>query len=216
MKKNQNIFEFIWFLVVIAFFVLSVGILRNEHLLETISSFGLVAPLVLIFLKAMTLVLAPLGGTPLYIFAGALFGNINGLILTLVGDILGSSICFYISRVYGQRFLSFLAGNSNVPKILNAVSFLDKGKSFVKARIAFLPMPELLSYAVGLSKINFWKFSVINALFYLPVDMALVFFGSKVADFSAKYFVVYMLILAIFGLFGFATLKKDYDKTEGL
>jgi len=99
---------------------------------------------------------------------------------------------------------------------LKAVSLLDNTKSFVKARFAFLSMPELLAYAAGLSKIHFWTFASINLLFYIPIDIILVFFGSQFANLSVKYFFLYPLILGIFAASGFFALYKDYQKVEGM
>lgn len=214
--KKEKIIEIIWFILIVVLFIVSIKLIRSGQLQEEIASFGILAPLILVFLKMTTLVVAPLGGTPLYLLGGAMFGNLNGLFLTLLGDVLGSSICFYISRLYGTRVISFFVGSQNVDKILKTVSLIENGKSFVKARFAFISMPELLAYASGLSKINFWKFSVINLLFYIPVDIVLVFFGSKIADVSLKYFFIYPLVLGLFAAAGFLALYKDYEKVEGL
>jgi uncharacterized membrane protein YdjX (TVP38/TMEM64 family) len=76
-------------------------------------------------------------------------------------------------------------------------------------------LPELLAYAAGLSKINFWKFTLINALFYLPVDFVLVFLGSQVRELSLRYFFIIPVLAVIAGLVGFGLLYKDYEKLEG-
>lgn len=214
--KKEKIIEIVWFLVITVIFIVSIKLIRSGELEREIAMFGVWAPFILVFLKATTLVIAPLGGTPLYILGGAMFGNVNGLLLTLLGDVIGSSICFYLSRLYGVKVISFFAGSQNVDKILKIVSLVENSKSFVKARFAFISMPEFLSYASGLSKINFWKFTIINIIFYIPVDAILVFFGSKIATVSLKYFFVYPLVLGIFALAGFVALYKDYEKVEGL
>jgi len=214
--KKEKIIEIVWFLVVLALFVVSIKMLRSGTLQSQIISFGIWAPIILIILKSSTLIIAPLGGTPLYLLAGAVFGNVNGLVLVLVGDILGSTVCFYLSRIYGVKILSFFVGSQNVERVLNTVDLLKNTKSFTKARLGFISLPELLAYASGLSKINFWKFTIINTLFYIPVDIVLVFFGSQIAGLSLKYYLLYPLLLAIFPLIGFFALYKDYQKTEGM
>jgi len=214
-KIYEKLIEIVWFVVVIAIFVVSIKMIRNGELQSELANFGILAPLVLVVLKASTLIIAPLGGTPLYLIAGALFGNVKGLLLVLLGDVLGSTICFYLSRIYGEKVLKFFAGSQNVGRVLKTVSLISNTKSFVKARLGFVSIPELLAYASGLSKINFWTFTFINTLFYLPVDIVLVFFGSQVAGLSLKYFFLYPFILAIFPIIGFFALYKDYEKAEG-
>ncbi len=214
--KKEKIIEAVWFVLILGLFIVSVILIKNGSLQERVASFGIWAPLILLVFKISTLVIAPLGGTPIYLLSGALFGNFNGLMLMLLGDLLGSSICFYLSRIYGLKVLKFFVGGQNVERILKTVSLLDNKKSFIKARFAFISMPELLSYASGLSKINFWTFSVINLLFYIPIDIVLVFFGSQIASLSIKYFFIYPLVLGLFALSGFLALYKDYQKTEGM
>ena len=214
--KKEKIIEIVWFVVVIALFVVSVKMIRSGELQSQISGFGIWAPVVLVLLKATTLIIAPLGGTPLYLLAGALFGNLNGLLLAILGDLIGSTVCFYLSRIYGEKVLGFFAGSQNVERIKKTVNIVSSTGSFIKARLGFVSMPELLSYAAGLSKINFWKFSIINILFYIPVDIVLVFFGSQMAQVSPKYFFVYPLVIAIFAVGGFLALYKDYQKQEGM
>lgn len=214
--KKEKIIEIVWFIIVLTIFVISVKMVRSGELSTQVASFGIFAPLLVIVLKMTTLVIAPLGGTPLYVISGALFGSVKGFLICLLGDVLGSSVCFFLSRKYGTKVLNFFAGSQNVDKVLKTVNIISNTKSFIKARIGFISMPELLSYASGLSKINFWKFSIINALFYMPVDFILVFLGSRLAEFSAKYFLILPIIIFVFALSGFALLYKDYEKTVGL
>ncbi len=217
MKINRDkIIELAWFIVVVALFVISLKMLRSGALKEQVQMFGILGPLVIFVLKSLTLIIAPLGGTPIYVISGALFGKLNGLILVLAADIFGSSVCFFLSRKYGPRILNTFAGSQNVNKIVSTVSILNNTKSFSKARLGFISMPELLAYASGLSKINFWTFTFINAIFYIPVDYIYVFLGSEVADISAKYFFIFPAMVFVMTIFGAALLYKDYQKAEGM
>lgn len=214
--KKEKIIEIIWFVVIVFIFIISIKMLRSGELESQVASFGMLAPLLIVVLKMATLVIAPLGGTPIYVLSGALFGSIKGFAIALLGDILGSSVCFLISRRYGSSVLNFFAGAQNVEKVLKTVNIISTTKSFIKARLGFMSMPELLAYAAGLSKINFWTFTLINTLFYIPVDFVFVFLGSQIVEFSAKYFLIIPAIIFVFTLSGFAMLYKDYEKVEGM
>jgi uncharacterized membrane protein YdjX (TVP38/TMEM64 family) len=213
--NKQKIMEIVWFAILVFLFLSSIKLIKSGQLQETLESFGIFAPIVLVLLKAVTLVIAPLGGTPIYIIAGALYGKYIGLALALFGDVLGSSICFGLSRKYGARILGTFAGSQNTSKILDTVSVLNSTRSFIKARLGFISLPELLAYATGLSSISFWTFSFINFLFYLPVDFGLVFAGSKFVDISTKYIFIYPLILFIFAFVGFVSLYSDAKMAKG-
>ncbi len=214
--KREKFIEILWFVVILALFFVSIKFLRNGELQSQVEALGIFAPLLILILKMSTLVVAPLGGTPIYVLSGALFGSFKGFILVLLGDILGSSICFYLSKIYGQRVLKFFAGSKNVEKVLKTVNIISNTRSFIKARFVFVSMPELLAYASGLSKINFWTFTIINAIFYAPIDLILVFFGSQLVTLPLKYFFLYPLILMFFAFGGFMALYKDYESREEL
>lgn len=214
--KKEKIIEIVWFLVVIALFVVSIKMLRSGDLQREVASFGIFAPLLVLILKMATLIVAPLGGTPLYVLSGAIFGTAKGFLICFLGDVFGSAVCFWLSRKYGVRVLGIFAGSQNIQRILQTVSVIDSTKSFVKARLGFVSMPELLAYAAGLSRINFWKFFTINAAFYAPVDIILVFFGSQLTQFGSKYFFVLPVFVFLVTLSGFTLLYKDYQKVEGM
>ena len=214
--KREKIIEIGWFIVVVALFVVSIKMLRSGELQSEVASFGIWAPLLVLVLKMTTLVVAPLGGTPLYVLSGTVFGTTKGFLICLLGDILGSSVCFWLSRKFGIRVLNMFAGTQNVERILQTVNIISNTKSFIKARVGFMSMPELLAYASGLSKINFWTFSLINALFYIPIDIILVFFGSQITELGSKYFFVLPVLIFLVTASGFALLYKDYQKIEGM
>ena len=216
MLKRQKIVEYIWFVIIILLFVVSIQMIKSGSLVNQIDSFGILAPIVFVLLKISTLVIAPLSGTPLYFIAGSLFGNLNGLILSLLGDALGSVICFFLSRYYGQKIVKTLAGDKFFGKVMNTVAVLKDSKSFIKARIALIAMPEILAYASGFSKINFLTFFLINMLFYLPVDFMFIFFGSQIIPMIAEHTFLFYSILLVVPVTGFWFLYKDYKKLDNI
>ncbi len=216
MVKKQKIIEVVWFLLIVALFVVSIKMIRSGELQTFVASFGIWAPLVVIILKMATLVVAPLGGTPLYLLSGALFGNVQGFIICFLGDVLGSAVCFAISRKYGARVVKFFAGENFFAKIQNFLFLLDKTSSFVKARFTLIKLPEIFAYAAGLSKVNFWKFIIIQAAFFVPIDFGFVFLGTQIANFTAKFTILTILIGIAIAVLGSVMLWKDYEKVEGM
>lgn len=212
---QSKITQAVWIVLVLALFIGSLWLIRNGQLQEIVSGLGIWAPAILILLKVSTLVVAPLGGNPIYIISGALYGNWVGFGIVMFGDILGSSICFWISKRFGERVVRALASDKLFEQVKKGVNIISETKSFTKARLGFVSLPELLAYAAGLSKINFWKFTLINALFYIPVDFLLVFLGSQVRELSVRYFFIIPVLAVIAGLIGFGLLYKDYQKLEG-
>ncbi len=144
---------------------------------DTIERTGVWAPLVLILAKASTVVLAPLGGSPLYPLAGALFGFWKGVGLLILGDALGGIIAFYLSRVFGRSLVEKFLGD-DTKFLARALKMMGTVKGFLVARICFMPLPEVVAYGAGLTHINFIPFFLIYITIGVIPTMALAGVGS--------------------------------------
>src|SRR3989344_4048792 len=100
----RNVFILILAVAAIYGFSIFLGI---ENIRDRVEDAGIFGPLFLIVLKALTLIIAPLSGTPLYPISGALFGFTKGFIYMTIGDILGTSVSFYISRIFGRKVAEY-------------------------------------------------------------------------------------------------------------
>lgn len=210
--KVEKVIEILWLLVGLSLLFGAVWLIRSGELEPLLKSFGIWAPIVLVLLKATTLVVAPLGGSPFYLVSGALFGPMNGFLLVLLGDAIGSSICFLISRRYGGHVIKFFAGKRNYEKINQAVVLLENTTSFLKARLAFSGGPELLAYAAGLSQLSYKKFFTLHMPFFIPIDLIFVFLGSHLADSTVRYAFLPTITVFVISVIGFWFLLKDYQK----
>lgn len=152
----------------------------QETITLYIEGAGLWAPLALIVAKASTIVIAPLGGAPLYPLAGALFGFWNGFFYIMLGDILGATIAFWLSRLFGRRIVNyFFPDSAMINRVLKALSTF---KGFLMARIGFIALPEVVSYAAGLSSINFFLFFAVFAALEVFPSAVLVALGTFLTD----------------------------------
>lgn len=211
-----KILDYTWVIVAIIVFVATIKLLNDGTLETKVATLGLWAPIVIIVLKASTLVFAPLGGMPLYIISGVLYGTNKGFLLCFVGDLVGSVICFALSRKFGLNVVKFFAGSQNMDKIRGYLGLLNTTRSFLKARLAFAGIPELLAYAAGLSSVSFWKFVLLHIPLYIPIDFVLVFLGSAIAEFTAKFAILVSLGVFALASIGIWALAKDYRKVEAM
>lgn len=159
-----------------------------------VERFGIFAPLVFILAKASTMVFAPLSGSPLYPVAGVLFGFWEGFLILTIGDIIGGTIAFWIARVYGlkitERFVK--SESSLMRKILDRLGTL---KGFIFARICFIPMPEVVCYAAGLTKMPFTQFIIVHVVVGLPMTAVLVGAGTLFTAGLPPAYLILMLAL---------------------
>ncbi|OHA26126.1 MAG: hypothetical protein A3C06_03865 [Candidatus Taylorbacteria bacterium RIFCSPHIGHO2_02_FULL_46_13] len=174
---------------------------------------GVYAPLIIILLKATTLVVVPLGGTPLYPIAGALFGFWQGLGITLIGDILGSSIAFYLSRYFGRSILRFFMSSGQVPMVERLMEKMGERKTFIKAKLFFAGFPEIFAYAAGLTAVSFPFFLLVHIGVHAVGAALLVLFGEALVSGNTLAFIgvgIVSALLAFSGIWWFhADLKRS-------
>ena len=204
----------------LAFIAIAIGVayyvtthIGMDNLRAKVETAGYFAPLIIIVLKATTIVVVPLGGTPLYPIAGAVFGFWKGLFITLLGDALGSAIAFYISRLFGKKVLGFFMTGEQMPAVLKLVVRLGDKRTFLKARLFFTGFPELFAYAAGLVNINFWFFLVVHVGIHAIPASLLVVFGNLLVSGS---FVTVVLVGFVSGLLAFGGIWWFHnDLTKG-
>lgn len=149
-----------------------------------IENAGVWAPLLFILAKASTIIVAPLGGSPLYPIAGALFGFYKGSLLLIVGDMLGGVASFLLARIFGRRLVEkMLEGNENL--LTEALKLMSTTKGYFFARLGFVGFPELASWGAGLTKIKFLPFIIIYTLVGAPPTIAVAGLGALLVEESA-------------------------------
>lgn len=150
----------VFFVALGSLFVVS-KFLGPETLRAWVESAGVFAPLIFILAKASTIVIAPLAGSFLYPLAGASFGLTKGITLGVVGDALGSSIAFFISRKFGRPLAEkFLGGEASM--LGNILAMIGTVRGFFAARFILITAHDLLAYAAGLTRLPYVPFILIQ------------------------------------------------------
>lgn len=186
--ENVLSLGFIFLAILILFYVFDLSDVQGF-----VDRFGVWAPIVFALTKASTLIFAPLSGSPLYPAAGALFGFWEGFGILMVGDVVGGTIAFYISRTYGIKITKRFIKNesSMLHKLLNTLSTL---KGYIFARICFIPMPEVVCYAAGLTKMSYFQFITVHLLVNIPATAILVGSGVLLTQSLSPLFLIGMAI----------------------
>lgn len=176
-----------------------VGLVVGMDALQAwVVSAGVFAPLAFVVLKAATIIIAPLSGGPLYPIVGALFGFWPGILYVALGDLLGYTGAFFISRIFGYPFVHKLIAKGEHALLRKVVHHAGTTRGFFHMILTFFAMPELICYGSGLSKFPYWKFiSILWPLSWL-VSSALVLLGASLgAEASAGYYFIIPLIGAV-------------------
>lgn len=180
---------------------------------------GVWAPIFYILAKISTVVFAPLSGTVLYVFSVPLFGFWKGVLYSFVGDLIGAIITFYLSRIFGKQVISYFAGKKNMARIEDTLELIGTKKGFVTMRLAALSMPEIASYAAGLTPINFLFFitvhMTIDIIPILVITSPGLFFTESIPAWLVTIGAILAIVVTIgsVAVFGFM-LRREHKKRQ--
>lgn len=204
--------------VTVAVLVIITLFVDMAELRAFIAEAGIWAPLLFIVLKATTVVVAPLSGAPLYPLVGLLFGFWPGILYVVIGDLIGISTAFWISRIFGYPLVRRVILGKERGMLARVVDHIGTTKGFIHMCLTCFALPELIAYASGLSRLPYWKLIV----FYMPISItvscAAVLFGSLLAPSNSPLFLAIgmpIAAVAVIGAGGWLFLRgvgKDEDE----
>lgn len=184
----------------LVFLVLVIGgttyLIARQDFNAEVARAGVYAPLIFIFLKALTIVVAPLEGTPLYLIADTLFGRVAGFTYIVLGDLIGHGIAFGVSRWYGRRALEWLLTPNQTQKVDRMLGYIGTPKRLIVARVLLVSFGDVLSYAAGLTKLSTFHYWLIT----VPFAVASAAIMMTIGTLFINGWVSYLVIAVIFAL----------------
>jgi uncharacterized membrane protein YdjX (TVP38/TMEM64 family) len=174
--KNALIF----FIAIGSLFALAHAI-GDDELRSFVEDAGPWGWFVLILAKASTMIFAPLSGSLLYPLAGSLYGFWTGWLLVIIGDFIGGTVTFWIGRLWGRTLTERFLGN-DVAFLNKALELTGSVKGFLIARIMMISLPELATYAAGLTRISYLPFAAIHVIVGLFPSGILTATGSYIIE----------------------------------
>jgi uncharacterized membrane protein YdjX (TVP38/TMEM64 family) len=173
----------------LAFLFQRIGV---ERIQEAIAAAGALGPLLYIAIKALTYVFAPLTAGPLQLTAGLLFGVVPGIAFSLIGEVIGGSINFWIARIWGRALVVRLAGAGSMSRIDSFYQdYLSGVGPLAVSRLLFFSFFDIISYAAGLTRLPYSSYLFVAVVVGLIPTTLIVLSGTLLIDNPA-------LILALF------------------
>lgn len=176
-KELVVIVLYILFLTFITWGFSKIGI---DNIKEIISKGGLLSPILFIIFHASTIIVAPFEGSFLMLASGTLFGYFWGVVYTIIAGFLGSSVNFWISRIYGIKIVEKLLGHKVIENINKLATRINEHPILLIPLMA-TGLFDIVGYAAGLTKIEYKKFliavsfsSLINVPIYVAVGRGLI------------------------------------------
>lgn len=170
-----------------------------------ILSFGIWAPIASFLLMVFQSVAAPLPAFLITFANAGLFGWVYGAILSWSSAMAGAVLCFYIARWYGRGTVEKLTSRQALEHV---DEFFDQYGNYAVLIARLLPFIsfDIVSYAAGLTSMNFWSFFWATGIGQLPATLVYSYVGGMLTG-GVKLFVTGLLILFSLSVL-FALLKK--------
>ncbi len=211
--EKRTIFRTIKFVIFISIIISGYLFLRftkcseyldPERLKTLIASWSEHAPVIFIGISALRpLVLFP--ASILTLVAGMLFGSVIGTLYATIGSTMGAVVAYFFSKLLGSEFIHLLFGNY----LLRIESVLyEQGIRviFLLRLIPVIPF-DLVNYASGLVKVNFFQYVTGTFLGLIPATFAYTFLGE-----SLKKLYSFQFFLSILVFFLLIYLPYVYEK----
>lgn len=179
-KKSWDVVILIAFILAlgIAFYEVNISLNNPMEVRDYVESFGAFGPLIVIFLIIMEVILAPVPGIIIAIGSGYAFGALKGTLYSYIGNVIGTSIAFALSRHFGRPLAKRLI---RIEK-LNYYDrfFRERGIYGLWFAYIFPIFPtDIISFVTGLSSIKFKRFIRIVLIGFIPNMLFLNYFGDR-------------------------------------
>lgn len=175
------------------------GMYDVDYIREYILSFGIWAPVVSFLLMLFQSIIAPLPAFLITFSNAALFGWIKGAVLSWTSATAGAVLCFYIARWFGRRFVEKLTSRPALEGIDRFFKHYGQYAILIARLLPFVSF-DIVSYAAGLTSINFRSFLWATGLGQLPATIIYSYAGEMLVGGTQKF------VLGLLILFALATL----------
>lgn len=161
-----------------------------------IGKYGKWAMLVSAFLMIFQSIAAPLPAFFITLTNANLFGWWQGCILSWVSSMAGAAMCFYIARILGRDIVEKICTKG---ALLSIEKFFDKygNKCILIARLLPFISFDIVSYAAGLTAMDFWGFFVATGIGQLPACIVYSYVGGMLTGGAQKLFIGLLCLFAL-------------------
>ena len=164
------------------------GVMRNF-----IAEYGAYAAAVSFFLMIFQSVAAPLPAFIITLANANLFGWWKGAILSWSSAMAGAAICFYIARILGRDVAERLTSKAGLQSIDKFFERYGTHSILIARLLPFISF-DLVSYAAGLTSMNFLPFFVATGVGQLPATIVYSYVGGMLTG-GAQMLMTGLLIL---------------------
>lgn len=209
--KNKKLISIIIIIFIAALVFISRGKIHhfmNMHsLIKYVKNYGKYALVCFLIIFSLKPIMIVIPSAMMSVASGILFGPIKGFIVNMIGFFISGTLAFMLSRFLGKEFVDKVLRG----KALSLNQNMEK-KGFKILFLLRLPpvLPyDPLSYACGLTKINYKAFILASLLGVVPETLCYSYMGENILNpLSPKFIVPLVVIIIATLLSGFAFNKS--------
>lgn len=150
-----------------------------EQLRAWIEQAGPAAPIAYLCIRALTFIVAPLSSGPAQFSAGVLFGLWEGLLLSILAEVIGGSVNFWIARRYGRGVMLRFVGREGMGQVEKFYAQAGRPVMLIYARLFLFAVYDFVCYAAGLTAISYRDFLLVTLIAGFVPTFISVYIGSS-------------------------------------
>ena len=175
------------------------------------------ARLLYVVVQILQVFIALIPGEVVEIAGGLAFGAIEGMILSLIGVAIGSSVIFMLTKTLGIRFVELFVSRDKI----NELRFIRNGKNleWIVFYVFLIPgtPKDLLTYVVGLTRMKLLPFLGISLLARVPSVLSSTWGGDAIINGEyTKAIIIFSvaIVCSLIGLLLYNIMKKRHHGKE--
>lgn len=158
---------------------------------------GWMGPVALIALNALQIVFAPVPGYVVQVAAGFLYGPFWGGVWGSIGLLVGSTLAFWLARVFGRPLAERLVGGDRLDQWETVTHSTSTAVWFF---LLLGPTGDVPYFLAGLSSVGFAKIFVITCMLRVPAVFLAAAAGGRALPWW-QLVLIYSVLAAMAGLF---------------
>lgn len=161
-----------------------------------IAQYGKWAMAISFLLMVFQSIAAPLPAFFITLTNANLFGWWQGCILSWVSSMTGAAMCFWIARILGRDVVEKICTKGALLSIEEFFAKYGKRCILVARLLPFISF-DIVSYAAGLTAMDFWGFFIATGVGQLPACIVYSYVGGMLTGGAKKMFIGLMCLFAL-------------------
>ncbi len=176
-----------------------------------------IGAILLIILRTIGMIVPIIPGGVVSFAVIPIFGWFVAYACTALGIFLGTSIAFWLARIYREPMLERFVSLERIHNLEKEISGKKEFMAILAFRLFTVPVVDISSYIAGFTKISYKKFALATLLATLP-EMATFYFGERVYKwlFGKSLFIAVISLLIIGSIYFIIKRYKTKFKIKNL